>query len=694
MSGPVTLDVDALDAAPGIRIRDTAEGEASTLSTDGPVSLSDASTGAFDVPVDTAVEVDATELHLPSIYDPSFRRDGEVVYHGDQYGANPRLPAGTYEVDFSPPSVKLYVRVEDAAPRCVYTDDHAYLDVGETTRVIVGVRSHHETPAGTVTVTDDPRDLMAGVSTFGSALKTLSPDRSWPTLRGHPPAIERGSVLDVPEAVTPPETDVRVEVPPAYGPIFTVAPLAFYLGASVEPGEQPRLVAGDAVREFDATALAADVQDVLEHVFTLDCVVREAGVYPFRTATGEELDDRVTLDYEAHFELPLAERTAAYLDVPRAATAGLLDWHYTAHVAPDAQYAPALPYLVDELAVVHSPPGDVRTLDQTPSPDSLGSASGPLARSAPASSSSTCSVVAPAAADTPGQTWIADGYAVRAANPTVGSFRRAFQWPDDDGGPLDVHVVYNDARLEASEQPAYDIHSYRETSVTTSQNLTTSQLRSVLQSDVDFLHFVGHVTDAGMVCPDGALDVRTLVNTGVSAFLLNGCRSYEQGRALLTAGAVGGIVTVDDVADATAGRVGETVGALLAAGSPLYAILDGLKRVGISPGRYSILGDGTFAVRRSQSGSANLLVVNTDAADADADAIPITTYHYPKGENGMGSVASYRHATAAPVVHSTSPRQMTIPRENLDEFLADSGIPVVLDGDLRFTDDLSAAEFR
>ncbi|MUV60371.1 hypothetical protein [Halobacterium sp. CBA1126] len=317
----MTIRVDALDEECGIRVRDAAEGEAVALRTDRDPVPEPASTDEFEMPVDAAVEVDASELHAPVPVPPVFWRDGEVVHRATR-GDAPRLPRGTYEVDFSPPAAKLYVRVEDAEPTAVFADDHAYLQFGGASRVVVGVRSHHEAPAATVTTTDDPRDLMAAVSTFGSALKTHSPDRSWPTLRGHPPAIERGDELDVPDEVAPPETGVTIEVPPDYGAIYTVAPLAYYLGATVEPASRPRLLADGQRHDLDADDLAGGVRSVLEHVFTLDCVVREAGIYPFRTTATDELEARAALDYERLFELPLAERTAAYLDVPRSATAG------------------------------------------------------------------------------------------------------------------------------------------------------------------------------------------------------------------------------------------------------------------------------------------------------------------------------------------------------------------------------------
>ncbi|MCD2198911.1 hypothetical protein LPA44_03225 [Halobacterium sp. KA-4] len=688
----MTVRVDALDDGPGIRIRDTSEGEAVALRTDREPNPEPASTDGFTMPVDTAVEIDANELHAPGFEDVVFWRDGEVVHHATRDDA-PQLSRGTYEVDFSPPAAKLYVRVEGTEPAAEFVDDHVYLDFGDPSRVVVGVRSHHERPVGTVTTTDDPRDLMAAVSTFGSALKTYSPDRSWPTLRGHPPAIRRGDELDVPEEVAPPDTGVRVEVPPEYGAIYTVAPLAYYLGATVESGNRPRVVADGQSVDLDVDDLAESVRTFLKHVFTLDCVVRVAGVYPFRTTAVDELEERVELDYEALFELPLAERTAEYFDIPRSATEGILGWHYTADVAANPAYAPALPYVVDRLALVRSPPQQSGQFDLTPSPNALQEGDGVLARSATDTTLTQLSGVVPSDTETPGRSWVAGDFSPSAANPTVGSFRRGFDWPQGDD-PLDVHVVYNDARLDASDETAYDTHQTAETNVRVSYSLTTGELREALYEETDFLHFVGHVTDNGMVCPDGTLDTRTLARTGVKAFFLNGCRSYEQGRALLTAGSVGGIVTVDDVADDVAGRVGHDISLLLDSGFPLYAVLDVLDRTGMPAERYSILGSGTLAFRRDPGGTPVMYDFDTDELDADSDTASVTVQQYPYDENGMGSFVVPSYTAVDGVIADGRTRRNPTPYSELERLLDTSPIPIILDGELRYTSNLTMADFE
>jgi hypothetical protein len=382
------------------------------------------------------------------------------------------------------------------------------------------------------------------------------------------------------------------------------------------------------------------------------------------------------------------------MDVPRSATEGLLRWHYTADVAADPENAVALPYLADELALVRSPTGDADERTLTPSPDALqGGADGELARSTAASSPTPLSVAVPEQRETPGQSWISPDLAPDAANPTVGSFRRGLDWPSGDG-PLDVHVVYNDSRLDACEETAYDVHELADTNVRISESLTTRELRDALTEDVDFLHFVGHVTDAGMLCRDGALDVRTLADTGVNAFLLNGCRSYEQGRALLTAGAVGGIVTVDDVADETAGAVGRSVSMLLDAGFPLYAVLDVLRESGASAQRYAILGSGTLAFRAAPTKMPVFSEFNARDQEPATGDVELYCRYYPYGAFGMGSFVRPIHGDGSGFVGAAQARAEYVERDNLDGWLDRLSTPMRVDGAIRHPATLEPSDFE
>ena len=55
----------------------------------------------------------------------------------------------------------------------------------------------------------------------------------------------------MPDVVDAPDTGITIEVPPEYGAIYTVAPLAYYLGATVEAGTEPALSAAGRARRLD-----------------------------------------------------------------------------------------------------------------------------------------------------------------------------------------------------------------------------------------------------------------------------------------------------------------------------------------------------------------------------------------------------------------------------------------------------------
>jgi len=418
-------------------------------------------------------------------------------------------------------------------------------------------------------------------------------------------------------------------------------------------------------------------------VFTLDSVVRSVGRYPFRTEQADRLDDRVTLDYERLFELSLDERTAAYLEVPRSATRGLIDWHLTADVVADPRYAPALPHVVAELAAVRSPPPTPitgralhsrrcrsyvyrRAVHRSPYARPRGDSGPRLARGRVRRERHQLHArVAPARA-------------------RVAARRR----------PLDVHVVYNDDSIDAPDEVPYDTHATEETNLQVSRSLSTAELRNALLAETDFLHFIGHVTERGMECSDGTLDVRTLPTTGVGAFFLNGCRSYEQGFALLTAGATGGIVTTDDIEDTVASTAGRHAAVLLGNGFPLYAVLDVFSHAGVGTERYTVLGDPTLQLRKPLTGSPVLYEFATDETADASDAVPLTSHSYPGKETGLASLLMSVHTADSHNLLSASATSTAMSFENLAEYLESVTMPTLLDDDLHLTDDLSVEDFR
>ncbi len=133
-----------------------------------------------------------------------------------------------------------------------------------------------------------------------------------------------------------------------------------------------------------------------------------------------------------------------------------------------------------------------------------------------------------------------------------------------------MHVVCNDA--EMTDEIVDELYGFRdlvEFDVTIDYNRTMTELRGALKSSVDLFHYIGHVDESGFLCADGSLDVQTLDNVGIKTFFLNACSSYEQGMALIEGGSTAGVVTLANVANKTATRVGRTFAGLLNIGFSL-----------------------------------------------------------------------------------------------------------------------------
>lgn len=647
----MTVDV-SVDAGV-LEFVDTVERRRCLFRSPEALSYADAPQEQFVFPVDRAVTVDASTLTLDALVS-AFVRDGDGN-HIDTVDHNRRheYEEGTYLVELSA-AMKLYVRVEGRL--VVDTDGPSTILETEGGNIAVGARSHHREPIGTIRTSPDPEDLMTAVSALSSALKTTSPERSFPTLRGHPPDISiepRKDGVEIPSAITPPDTDVRIEVPPSRRYIYPIASLAYYFGATVVPGSEPRLIAGDDEFDLDEPhGFERSVERTLKKTFFLDCIVRTEGYYPVDLVEREALentlarDDRLPrLDFESLYHAPLTERIATYQNVPWSAVVDHIPaWKVTTHLSPTGENAELLPFLVDDLAVIRLPEGESMSVEQAQTNSITRSMAdgGDFTRSVSVRSSGETTegpaIVDPAETDAVEQVWADDRAPVGATKASVAAYRNRLD--HTRSSEIGVTVVCNDDEMaeegnvatsvygEGSEVP-FDVRSYT--------SLSTDALKAVLETDRDFLHYIGHIEEDGFECTDGRLDAWDLDHVGIDAFLLNACTSYEQGMALLEAGAVGGVVTLADVLNSGATRVGKSMVRLLDAGFPLHGALDIASEESFVGGQYIVVGDG----------SLDLVQHNGTPTLIEADPIEDETYDvkfkgYPTRRADMGILSQNR----------------------------------------------------
>jgi len=694
----------------GLRLVDPIENSEFTLLTPGSVDPTETETDAFRYPVDTAATVSVTELETPYLVDIWIRDvEGNLV---TQYTKSDAafVPPGEYNLEVASARMKLYLAV-DGGVSVETRGDRATISMIDTGSVTVGIRSRHDRPAATVTTTDRPRDLMRAISTFGSALKTTTCERSFPTLRGYPPLLERGDYLDVPDSLDSPDTGIRIEVPPEREYVYPVVSLAHYLGAQVVPGDRPRLVVdGDAFSLTTDGDFETTVARVLKQTFVLDCVTRTEGLYDINLYERELVEPRLDLDFDRLYELPVAEQVRTYLGVPYETIADAVPgWKLVADVVPEPQYAETLPFVANDLAVVRCPDCaeiESRSIhaEEVTVADLFGDGgqSGTTQKGTPQEPTRSEAlgeenpfderVFRPPPADSTEQTYVGKGIPLGASKMTAEAYQRRLEYESSGEARTSVVVVCNESEM-SDENDVSDIYGAREWlefDITIRENLTTEEMAAVLRTEADLLHYIGHVDPEGIRCADGWLDANAIDEVGVTSFFLNACKSYEQGRAIVEAGALGGIVTVSDVLDRTAGKLGKTIAKLLNTGFSLASGREILERESITANQYLIVGDGNATIVENEGGTPILIDIHS-LSDEECE---LTLHGYPSRQYPLGSLfRPYFGERRMPYLNSGTLDRFVGDRDDLEEYLSMSNYPVAFDGSLYWKETFDVGKF-
>ncbi|PSQ19083.1 hypothetical protein BRD00_02220 [Halobacteriales archaeon QS_8_69_26] len=720
MSTPTSDPIERAESVPrvrfeptgaGVAVVDPIEGRRDVLRTRPSVDPEPVPTESVPAPVGAAARVELDRVGVGRIALVIVRdaADWTTLAHLEENGTE-TFPPGEYVVEVSGP-IKLYLHVEGGFT--VSTDEETRFEFGSGAAVTLAARSNHNRPATTVTTTDDPEDLMAAISAFGSALKTTTPERSWPTLRGHPPLVEVGDERSIPGELVPPSPEVRLVVPPRVEFVYPVAPLAYYLGARVVPGATPRIETDEGFeyplgagpspdeREFERR-----VERTLRRVVFLECLARTKGLTQLPLRERADVEGRIDVDLDALYDLDPAPRLRRILSVSHESVADRIpDWELASHLAPDPQQAELLPYLVADLALVRTRSGGTAAanVDRTES-DQLAELNELLRNEDEVLLRSSGSVVRGDDAtdldrdyvqfhdgESDGileEIWAGDATPIGASHTTQEAYRNRLRREPSDP-PIDVAVVCNDPEMAAElgtadiydgEDLPFDVRIYRD--------LSTAALRTLIEhQETDFLHYIGHANTEGLRCSDGRLDLGTLTKTGVNAFLLNACQSYEQGLSLIGAGAVGGVVTLDPVPDRVAALVGETMARLLNAGYPLRSALRVVRDEFVIGNDYLIVGDGGIVV--GQSSVAPIYSLGR----VDSDTFTFQAKWYPSN-TGVGGVATCHLEEIGYHLLGNSSPEITVDQEKLENFLYREEVPIRVKGvsDLCWSSELSLDE--
>ncbi|MFB6281115.1 MAG: hypothetical protein ABEH40_03755 [Haloferacaceae archaeon] len=690
------VSVVAREAGPGVEVIDHVERHRFELWTGSAVTPTPADGARFRFPTDAAAAVRAASVTVPTAVQTYVRdADGGMLAEVDR-GTERSFGPGTYEVEVCAP-MKVYLRLE--GPLSVEADAFGIrFETDGERRALVGGRSHHERPAATATTTADPRDVMRALSTFGSALKTTSPERSYPTLRGHPPLLELGETVDIPPGLEPPGTGIEVVLPPSLEHAYVAAPLAYYLGAEMVPGDAPRLRATSGVDRPLGPDVERGVRETLELVFLLDCLTRTEGYYRVDLHERRVAERRLDLDFARLYDLPPADRLAAYLDVSHGTVADLVpDWGVTTHVRPVPEHVEVLPFLAHDLALVRTPDGTPASAPEgaeaTASFFRTGGAAAGTAGGEGAdgfvrgAASAGTTYVRPEPTDALEQVWVGGGTPLGATKAIPEAYHNRLDRAPVEGD-IDITVVCNERAMAAESDVVDAVYGAAVDlpfDVTIREELTREGLRGALAAEGDFLHYVGHIDDRGFECTDGWLHAESIDRVGTDAFLLNACRSFEQGTELVRAGAVAGIVTVEDVINDAAVRMGRLLARLLNHGFPLTGALDVAADAHPVGDQYTVVGDGRVTLARTEGSAPNAPVV----AVADGDGYELQYCPYPTSRTRTGSmIRPYVGDADEHYLFSGALDTFDVDAAELADFLALEPVPVRFGGDLRWSDEM------
>lgn len=645
-----------------------------------------ASTGP-DLPRPAAATVSGTveELTFPPVFAVATDLGSDEKYRVGRDAGTMGLPAGEYVVRVNG-TLTTYVRFGGKATLENDRYERTVLQFEQPTTVTIGFRSLTGSSGESVVVPRTPAGVATAISTFTAGNRTGTPDRSFPTMRGHPPLVEFGDTTTIPSAISDrrEHTGVGLQLPADLEYLLPAAPLAHYTGAevSVADGAQPTLKAAGAERSLGSLPeYERSVAELLRRVFLLDCLVRSAGPHGTQPAELEVLD-RLGLDADDVYDERLDERLSRYLGVDfESVSDDLPDWHLAMYVEPTYDNLATLPYQLDNVPFIFRP-------STTPLEDSerLSRSLDGFYRSVdPPSVDLTRPELGPATY----HGWLAGGVPVDVFKTHEDAYTNREAYGERAGESISVIAVLNDADMEGEHSEAARIYQRRaedlDIDIDIRERLTRAELADVFESRHDLVHYVGHCEEEGLRCVDGNLSAESLSTCRAQTFFLNACGSYYEGMDLVRKGSVAGAVTFNRVLDEHAARVGTIFARLIVHGYAIERALEISRRRVIMGLDYAVVGDGTHVLTQTDS------VVG---GEATLERLAADSYRL------KFSVASpwLTGFSVRPHVPEETDRHLpgTQPTYDLDrpelvDYLEYAEVPVVYDGDVHWSPELAAS---
>lgn len=550
-------------------------------------------------------------------------------------------------------------------------------------RVTLGFRSRIQHPREEIAVTRTPTGLAQALTAFGNAHRTSSPDRSFPTMREHPPTVTFVDEQSAADCLSQ-ESEIELVVPPELSYLTTAASLVYYLGATVRtrPAITPYLEGHRKIELPAGPEFETAIADQLRRVVYLDSLVRNVGP---RGPDLVELDalEQLDIDPDRLYTASMADRLSTYQQTNYEAIADQLPrWNLSMYVQPDYEYAASLPYLLADLPQLHLP----RT-KPLHGRERLSRSLEDFYRATHESVSAELEQPDLSSAHWHG--WLAQNLPIDVFRSLPAAYRNRARYLKRATEPVSVVCVVNDERMNKEAGKAAELYRSRAEDIdmrySHREDVSKTELKAVFEKTHDFVHFIGHCEPSGLVCRDGTLTAADLDESNAQSFFLNACGSVREGIDLVKKGSVAGGVTVNSVLDDSATTVGTDFGRLLIHGFEIERAITLARRQVMAGKDYMIIGDGTHSLTQAQDLTTGYQIVNS----RDDGKYDVAHKACMLGSTGATWQSQLRSDGRASLCGSA--QTFEISEAELNCFLSngDGDHPIVFDGKLTWRTDLS-----
>ncbi|HEY3274880.1 MAG TPA: hypothetical protein VGJ92_14000 [Methanocella sp.] len=435
--------------------------------------------------------------------------------------------------------------------------------------------------------------LFRAVSFICSLPGETSPYRSHPLFRSHPPDIRLSSDRQLMPPASP-ARPIRLWLPPDLRYLYAAAPLAYYLGASVETGEEPLLkISGKSIGmpsgydQFERWA-----GKMLSRTFQADCAARCQATTGNRLP-GIDVQEITGYSPEELMLMTMPDRFRVYTETAGSGSRAFNQWHMASYVDPVPSSIEILPFLMRSLSAIYAPKS-TRVSERDVVSLSVRDFKTRQTGHSRGETADNDEVILPSLHNAQTQHWFSDGCPVDATLSTLGALKNGRHYARDRLMPA-VCVICNEPSMAKEAYLLEDLLGGI-ANVEIRQDLGRADLLHTFSEGFDIVHYAGHCDRSGVKCRDGYADLSSVDTCDVPVFFLNSCSSYLQGFRLIEKGSVCGIATMFRLLDEAAVDVCASFYRMLSRGYPIMTSYLGARECSVTGKEYLLIGDGFYKV--------------------------------------------------------------------------------------------------